>query len=86
MQGWNCRHISTIEAEEAVASSLTIGFLSHKTISKWLPKLAGVKFNLFSKKDCEREISFACLHASTSPSSFQLLLMDQPKTVSMSLL
>jgi len=42
MQGWNCRHISTIEAEEAVASSLTLAFLSHETISiaKWLPKLA----------------------------------------------
>jgi len=33
-------YYSTIEAEEAVASSLTLAFLSHKMISKWLPKLA----------------------------------------------
>ena len=38
--------ISTIEAEEAVASSLTVGFLSHKTISKWLPKLAVIAIEL----------------------------------------
>ena len=33
-------YYSTIEAEEAVASSLTLAFLSYKMISKWLPKLA----------------------------------------------